>query len=127
MNLLIQKNIAKNGKYLGFVINADSIMPEDLIKNFDLSNTLVYYFVNSSLNPKEILENCRKHDDMLEWTTKKDDNFLLNHFEFYKTVEPKIIEECKKYGFKCIDTSYNRNQIFENLIKEIKVELRKEI
>ena len=34
LNLLIQKNINKNGKELGFIINGDSIMPKDLSKYF---------------------------------------------------------------------------------------------
>lgn len=80
LNLLIQKNINKNGKELGFIINGDSILPEDLIKYFDLNNMIVYYFVNEKLSPKQILENCRKYDSKEEWTTRKSDEYLLKHF-----------------------------------------------
>ena len=38
LNLFIQKNINKNGKELGFIINGDSILPEDLSKYFDLKD-----------------------------------------------------------------------------------------
>lgn len=119
LNLLIQKNIKKNGKELGFIINGDSILPKDLINNIDLNNILVYYFVNTKLSSKEILNNCRIYDDKNEWTNRRTDEELYNHFEFYKTIEQEIITDCKKYDFKCIDTSINRDEIFEKLLNEI--------
>lgn len=44
--------------------------------------------------------------------------------EFYKIIEKKIIEDCEKYGFNCIDTSINREEIFNNLLENIKMELK---
>lgn len=123
MNLLIKKNISKNGKELGFIINADSILPSDLIKYFDLSNTIVYYFVSQKLSPQEILYRCRNFDTKEEWTTRITNEQLLKHFTFYKGIEKTIIEDCNKYNFKCIDTSENRKQIFNNLIEELQKEL----
>lgn len=123
LNLFIQKNINKNGKKLGFIINGDSILPEDLLKYFDLNNMIIYYFVTEKLSPKQILENCRKFDSKEEWTTRRTDEELLNHFEFYKDVEKKIINDCKKYNIKCIDTSENRQIIFNQLVDEVKNEL----
>ena len=71
LNLFIQKNINKNGKELGFIINGDSILPEDLSKYFDLKEMIVYYFVTEKLSPEQILENCRKFDSKLEWNTRR--------------------------------------------------------
>lgn len=123
LNLLIQKNINKNGKELKFIINGDSILPEDLFKYFDLNNMIVYYFVNQKLSPEQILENCRKFDSKEEWTTRRTDEELLNHFKFYKDIESTILKDCKKYNIKCIDTSENRKIIFKQLLDEIKNEI----
>ena len=123
LNLFIQKNINKNGKELGFIINGDSILPEDLLKYFDLNNMIIYYFVTEKLSPKQILENCRKFDSKEEWTTRRTDEELLNHFEFYKDVEKKIINDCKKYNIKCIDTSENRKMVLSQLLDEVKSKL----
>ena len=100
LNLFIQKNINKNGKELGFIINGDSILPEDLLKYFDLKDMMVYYFVTEKLSPEQILDNCRKFDSKEEWTTRRSDEELLNHFKFYKDIEKKIISDCKKYNIK---------------------------
>lgn len=123
LNLLIQKNINKNGKELGFIINGDSILPEDLFKYFALNDMIVYYFVTEKLSPKQILDNCRKFDSNEEWTTRRSDEELLNHFNFYKNIEKKIISGCKKYNIKCIDTSENRQIILKQLLDEVKNEL----
>ena len=123
LNLLIQKNINKNGKELGFIINGDSIMPKDLSKYFDLIDMIVYYFVTEKLSPKQILENCRKFDAKEEWTTRRSDDELLNHFRFYKDIEKELISNCKMYNIKCIDTSKNRQMVFNKLLDEVKYEL----
>ena len=106
-------------KYYG-----DSIMPHDLVKYFNLENTIVYYFVNSKLTPQEILENCRKYDDTTEWTTRRTDEQILNHMEFYKNIEKQILQECEEYGFKCVDTSENRKETLEKLLKDISREIQ---
>ena len=123
LNLLIEKNINKNGKELCFIINVDSILPEDWFKYFDLKEMIVYYFVAEKLSVQQILENCRKFDSKEEWTTRRSDEQLLNHFKFYKNVEKKIIKDCKKYNIKCIDISTNRQTIFKQLLDEIKQEI----
>ena len=123
LNLLIQKNINKNGKELGYIANADSILPEDLHKYFDLKNMIVYYFVTEKLSPEQILENCRKFDSDEEWTTRRTDEELLKHFKFYKKIEKTIINDCKKYNIKCIDTSENRDIVLNKLLVDLKNEL----
>lgn len=120
LNLMIEKNIKKNGKDLSFIINGDSIMPEDLKKHFDLDDAIVYYFVNSKLSPQDILNNCRKYDAKTEWTSRRSDEEIIKHMKFYKNIEKKIIEDCKKYDISCIDTSENRDIILKNLLEELK-------
>ena len=48
--------------------------------------SVFYYFVTEKLSPKQILENCRKFDAKEEWTTRRSDDELLNHFRFYKDI-----------------------------------------
>ncbi len=119
LNLLIQKNIQKNHNELGLIVNGDSIMPEDLAKYFNLENMKIYYFVHPELSTEEIVKRCRKYDNNNEWTTRRSDEQLIKHMNFYKEIEKKIIEQCKKYGFKCVDTSNNMMEILKNLLKEI--------
>ena len=98
-------------------------MPEDIINYFDTSNTLVYFFVNSKLTVEEILENCRLYDDESAWTKRRTDENLLNHIKKAKEFENKILDQCKKYNIKYIDTSFNREKLFADLLKEIKEKL----
>lgn len=123
INTLLEKNKNRLGNEFGYIINSDSIMPEDIINYFDTSNTLVYFFVNSKLTVEEILENCRLYDDESAWTKIRTDENLLNHIKKAKEFENKIIDQCKKYNIKYIDTSFNREKLFADLLKEIKEKL----
>ena len=82
LNLLIQKNIQKNHNELGLIVNGDSIMPEDLVKYFNLENTKVYYFVHPELSSEEIVKRCRKYDNNNDWTTRRSDEQLIKHMNF---------------------------------------------
>lgn len=73
LNLYIQKSKSKIKKEHGLIVNADSIMPSDLVKYFDLKDTIVYYFVSEELSPSQILHNCRHFDSKEEWTTRRMD------------------------------------------------------
>lgn len=123
LSLLIEKNAKKLGNEFGFIINGDSILPHDLVNYFNLENTIVYYFVSEKVSPKQILNRCRKYDSKEEWTTRRTDEKLLNHFKFYKDIEKVIIKDCKKYNIKCIDTSENRESILNKLLNELRNEL----
>ena len=120
ISTLLEKNKIRLGSEYGYIINSDSIMPEDLINCFDLSNTIVYYFVNSNLTVEEIFDNCRYYDDKNQWTSKRTNENLLNHIKTAKKFESKIIEQCIKYNIKYVDTSYDREKIFNDLLSEIK-------
>lgn len=108
---------------IGFIINGDSILPEDLLKYFDLKNVIVYYFVTEKLSPEQILQNCRKFDSEKEWTTRRTDTELLDHFRFYKNIEKEIIMECQKYNIKYVDTSENREMKLNQLLDNVKMQL----
>lgn len=119
INILLKKNQTRLGDEYSYIINSDSIMPEDLINYFDLSNTIVYYFVSPKLTIEEIFNNCRYYDDKNQWTSKRTNENLLNHIKKAKEFENTIIEQCTKYNIKYIDTSYNREKIFNDLLVEI--------
>lgn len=120
INALLQKNEIRLGNEYGYIINSDSIMPEDLVNYFDLSNFIVYYFVNSKFTVEEIFNNCRSYDDENQWTSKRTDENLLNHIKKAKKFEKQIIEQCKKYNIKYIETSHNREKVFSELMEKIK-------
>lgn len=94
-----------------------------MLKYFDLKNVIVYYFVTEKLSPEQILQNCRKFDSEKEWTTRRTDTELLDHFRFYKNIEKEIIMECQKYNIKYVDTSENREMKLNQLLDNVKMQL----
>jgi len=123
LSILIEKFQTRLGCEYNFIINSDSILPEDLIKYFDFSSIIVYYFVNSKLTVDQMFENCRNYDNKNQWTFKRTDEQLRKHLRIAKEFEIEIINQCKKYNIECIDTSYKRDTLFKNLVNDIKNKL----
>ena len=99
-------------------------LPENKLPQF--LNLLIQKNINKSGNDYGfIINNCRKYDNKEEWTARRNDNKLIEHFTFYKSIEKKIILDCKKYGIKCIDMSHNRNKILNDLLDEITLQIDK--
>ena len=102
-----------NGYY---IIETVDIFPEDLI-NYDLSETIV------------IVLGCTKNtvDELLNIWGNIDNKWLLNKSkDELKIKAEKVIQtskffqtECKKYGIKFVDTSFNRESVLNNLLEEL--------
>ncbi len=113
----------KSGEYdkfdYGLVIDVCQLMPEDYLKCIDSNLCDIYYLVTE----------CETVEDRLNLLDAFDDE---NEYTFYKSREKRteickdIIdesrrfrEECEKFGLFCRDTSYQREDKFEEVLKLI--------
>ncbi len=116
-------SIIKSGEYdkfdYGLVIDVCQLMPEDYLKSIDTNLCEIFYLVTECATVEDRLKLLDEFDNEDEYT-------------FYKTQEKKIkickdiVEEsnifrieCEKNGLKCIDTSYQRKDKFEKILKAI--------
>ena len=54
-----------------------------------------------------------------DWTYSKTDKELKKEIEWFDEKNQFLIEECKKYGFKYIDTHENRKEVLEEVFNYI--------
>ena len=70
------------------------------------------------LTPQEVLSNVRKYEGKFDYTRALTDEELLKtisrHVEYSKNFEA----ECKKLGLAFFDTSYNRDEVLNGIIKK---------
>lgn len=116
-------SIIKSGEYdkfeYGLVIDVCQLMPEDFLKCIDTELSEIIYLVTECATAEERLKLLDEYDDEKEYT-------------FYKSQEKRseickdIVEEsstfrieCEKHGLKCIDTSYQRTEKFDKILKAI--------
>ena len=121
---LLNEQVSRYGRdSIYYIIEGDSILPEDIKENFDLENTIVIFLGHNKLTPEEILNNCRKYDSNTEWTSRWKDNKLIKHAKWQLKIGKKIEKQCQKYNYMFVDTSKNRNKILKQTYAQIEKEL----
>lgn len=114
------KNQAKRNKiFFNYIFDSCDISVANALKYFKDENTIVIFLGYSKITKEEALSNYRKYEQKDDWTSDRTDIELLEHAEHW-IENSKIFEnDCKLNNLKYVDTSFNRNEILENLAKEI--------
>ncbi len=101
-----------------YLFDTPFIFPKD-ISLIDTSDTEVIFLGYSKALPSEILKIIREKDNDNFWTNKKSDEELLKLIELDINYSKKVEEECKEFGIKYYDTTYDRDQILNKIVHEI--------
>lgn len=103
----------------GAVFDVYQLLPEDYIKHIDRSICEIHYFVTANVTPEERLRILKKYDTPREYTYYKSDNELKESCEFIVEQSKLIREQCIKHGLPYYETSINREQVIDSLIKSL--------
>ena len=107
-----------SNKY-GTILEGVQILPSILSKYKNLDKTIVVYLGHGNLNEDEIFKIVRAYDKETEWTYSKSDEELRDEIKWFYEKNQFLLEECKKYGFKYIDTHENREKVLEKVFDQI--------
>lgn len=102
----------------GTHIDFDKLMPflqSDKYKEKYEIIGLVY----NNISEDEMFNAIRKKDNEDEWTYWIDDNELIGDVRYFIERNKYFNEMFKKYNIKTYDTSFNREEVFNKIVKEI--------
>ena len=125
--LNLQAHFVEGNRFVmeGVHFDFDKIMPilkmygiEDLKDNFILIG-LVY----NNKTADELFNDLRKYDTEDDWTYSLNDDELREECEYGVSLSRSMTEHLVKYGFTIYDTSTEREQVFNKIIKDIKSKL----
>ena len=108
---------------ISFIIEGDSILPDDYHQYFDSEQNICFFLINTK-TPEQKLQDCRQYDNKNDWSTRRTNQELLKHFEEDEKIQEKIIKQAKKYNYEIIDISKNREQKLEMIYQQIKSKLK---
>lgn len=114
-NSLINKDINK----YGYILESGQLHPKYVKEMIDFSNTLVLCLGLGNLTKKEMVDLCIEHDKEKDWTYGLSREYLEKHAEDWYKCNEMLKRECPKYGIRYIDTSKNREEILNSMLKEI--------
>lgn len=99
---------------------------EQCFKFFKKRNILIIILLQTKLNEYEIFNNIRKYDCKSEWTSEMSDIDLVNYCKNIVNFNKYIKSICEHQNFKYYDTSFNRNEIIDKIIDEIREDFNNE-
>ena len=85
--------------------------------NRDLWEVIVLGY--PGLSPKEALANVRKYEQKFDYTKAMRDEEVLNMVKRHINHSKEFALECKKYNFRFVDTSYDRDKVLADLLQEL--------
>lgn len=93
---------------------------EECFKILKRRNILIIILLQTQLDEYELFSNIRKYDCEFEWTSKMSDVDLTNYCKNVVNFNRYIKNICEQHNYKYWDTSYNRDEIIDKIIDEIR-------
>lgn len=131
-NTLNTNLVKQNPDYINYILsyyNFSNKYDTEYIKVIDtvdfepkdsnlFENSIMICLGYPNITPKEVVSNWRKYDTDLDWTKRKTNEELIEIAENEIKKSKQLKDECQKHNVKFVDTSFNRNEILKQLLKE---------
>jgi len=93
--------------------------PKKAYHLFNKENTILLFLGTPKQSIEENFNEIRKYETKKDWTYDQSDEYILNHSKHWIPISKKYEKECKKLNIWYVDTSYNREKILSDTLKEI--------
>lgn len=122
--LFIQEYLNRNTKKeernkYGYVVEGCETSVEDCDKLFNTDENIIYYLAPVDITPEEFFNNIRTNDTEYDWTFKLSDEELMQNVKSMITKGRQIKEKCEKYNINFVDSSHNRKEKLNNILRNI--------
>ena len=127
--LNLQAHAVKGNKFVmeGVHFNFDKILP--ILKTYGIEklkdNFILIGLVYNNKTVDELFNDLRKYDTEDDWTYSLNDDELREECEYGVSLSHSMTEHLVEYGFTIYDTSTDREQVFNQIIEDIKSKLNK--
>ncbi len=114
------KSLIKNDKKgYGYILESGQLHPKIVSEMIDFSTTIVICLGLGDLTAKDMVEQCIQYDTEESWTYRLPKEYLLKHAQDWYQCNETLKQECPKYHIRYIDTSKNRVEKLEGIVKEL--------
>lgn len=114
-----KSQIRKDTEQYGTILESGQLHPKIVKEMINFENTIVICLGLGDLKAKDMVEHCLKYDTKESWTYGLPKEYILKHAQDWYNSNEMLKIECPKYGIKYIDTSKNREKIFESILKAL--------
>ncbi len=111
----------KDTEQYGIILESGQLHPKIVKEMVDFEDTIVLCLGLGDLKPEDMVAQCLKYDTKESWTYGLPTDYMLKHAQDWYNNNEMLKKECPKYGIKYIDTSKNREKIFETILETLEV------
>lgn len=104
---------------IGIVLEGCDTSVEDCNEIFNDGNNIIIYLGPINTTPEDLAKNIKENDSEFDWSRNLSIEELIELSKKYIDRAKKYKEQCQKYGFLFADTSKNRKQVLEQLLKDL--------
>ncbi len=120
---LFNSCIKKDKNNYGYIVESGQLHPKTVSEMVDFNNTIVVCLGLGDLSLDEMVDLCIKHDTEKDWTFNLPRDYLKEHATDWFAANQMLKKECPKYNIKYYDTSKNRVDVLNNIMKEIEEDI----
>lgn len=127
--LFIQEYLNRNTKKeernkYGYVVEGCETSVENCNRLFNTDENIIYYLAPADITPEEFFNNIRINDTENDWTFKLTDEELMQKVKSLITKGKTLKKECEKYNINFVDTSHNRKEKLDTILRNIELEIK---
>lgn len=114
-----KNQIKRNKGYFNYIFDSCDISVQNALKYFNDDNIIIIFLGYSKITPEEALTNYRKYEKPMDFTCNRTDEELLKHAKHWIESSKIFKNDCQLNNVKYVDTSYNREEVLNELFDEI--------
>lgn len=115
----LEINIRQSRNRYGYVMEGCEISVKDCKELYGNNDNLIYVLGQINITPEEMTNNIRNNDTELDWSTKMNDEEILEYCKNSIRKAKMIEKECKEIGLTFYDTSIDRKKVLEDILNDI--------
>ncbi len=122
MNMITEcynSHIRGDKKGFGYILEGAQLLPEIIDKRIDRNKVIVVCLGLGNITAEQIYLNVRKYDKEDDWTYNENDSDLKKWCSHWKSLNDKLKDQCPLYGIKYFDTTGNRQEKLNEVLKYI--------
>lgn len=122
MNMIAEcfnSHIRSDKNHFGYILEGAQLLPEIIEKKLLKENIIIVCLGLGNVTDVDIFNNVRKYDDEDDWTYDVEDSKLKAWCKHWMDLNNKLKEQCSLYGIRYFDTTGNRKEKLNEVIKYI--------
>lgn len=114
------KSLIKNDKKgYGYILESGQLHPKIVREMIDFNTTIVICLGLGNFTAEDMVKQCIQYDTEESWTYGLSREYLLEHAQDWYQCNEMLKQECPKYDIRYIDTSSNRADKLQKILKEL--------